>query len=398
MNVDSMKNLFLKSKSNKNWFIAISSFVLFAAVYGFLIFQSSKHTIAITIDGDKKEVVTNADTIEELLKELKVEHDSKDYVYPALDKELTNNMKVIWMPAKQVEIVLGNESNMVWTTATTVEQLLEDEAIELSQFDQVSPALTDSIVKNTKVVVEPAFSLTLIDGGVEQEVLTTSITVANFLKQHKITIGNLDRVKPSLEAVIKPEDIINIIRVEEATEEVEELLDYTVVTRKDSSLTKGTEKVLQEGQKGTVSKTYDIVRENGKEVSRTLVKEDIITESVDKIVAVGSKTITAQASRGSSEAGEEFYVSSTAYTASCNGCSGRTATGINLYENPGMKIIAVDPSVIPLGTRVYVDGYGYALAADTGSAIKGNKIDVFVASKEEAYRWGRRQVKIKILD
>ena len=54
--------------------------------------------------------------------------------------------------------------------------------------------------------------------------------------------------------------------------------------------------------------------------------------------------------------------------------------------------------MIPLGTKVYVDGYGYAIAADTGGAIKGNKIDVFFPSKSEAYRWGRKTVKIKILD
>ena len=96
--------------------------------------------------------------------------------------------------------------------------------------------------------------------------------------------------------------------------------------------------------------------------------------------------------------GREFYVSSTAYTASCNGCSGNTATGINLKSNPNVKVIAVDPSVIPLGTKVYVEGYGYAVAADTGGAIKGNKIDVFFSSKSDAYRWGRKTIKVKILN
>ncbi|MCQ6276707.1 3D domain-containing protein [Bacillus sp. V3B] len=103
------------------------------------------------------------------------------------------------------------------------------------------------------------------------------------------------------------------------------------------------------------------------------------------------------ASRGS-ESGKEIYVTSTAYTASCNGCSGTTATGINLHANPNSKVIAVDPSVIPLGTKVYVEGYGYAVAADTGSAIKGNKIDVFFPSKQTAYQWGRKTVKIKVLN
>jgi len=61
-------------------------------------------------------------------------------------------------------------------------------------------------------------------------------------------------------------------------------------------------------------------------------------------------------------------------------------------------VIAVDPNVIPLGSKVYVDGYGYAVAADTGGAIKGNRIDVFFPTKEQAYRWGSRKVKVTIID
>ncbi|MDN4606964.1 3D domain-containing protein [Sporosarcina highlanderae] len=94
---------------------------------------------------------------------------------------------------------------------------------------------------------------------------------------------------------------------------------------------------------------------------------------------------------------KEITVSASAYTANCNGCSGITSTGINLKRNPDIKVIAVDPSVIPLGTKVYVEGYGYAIAGDTGGSIKGNKIDVFFPTKGEAYKWGRKDVKIKIL-
>nr|WP_269052173.1 LysM peptidoglycan-binding and 3D domain-containing protein [Sporosarcina sp. G11-34] len=98
------------------------------------------------------------------------------------------------------------------------------------------------------------------------------------------------------------------------------------------------------------------------------------------------------------EGKKSFTVSATAYTASCTGCSGITKTGINLKKNPGMKVIAVDPSVIKLGTKVHVEGYGYAVAGDIGGAIKGNKIDVFIPTKNAAYKWGRKNVKITILD
>ncbi|KIL78515.1 3D domain-containing protein [Bacillus badius] len=90
-------------------------------------------------------------------------------------------------------------------------------------------------------------------------------------------------------------------------------------------------------------------------------------------------------------------VKATAYTASCKGCSGITATGINLKKNPNAKVIAVDPKVIPLGTKVYVEGYGEAVAGDKGGAIKGKKIDVHVPTKKHATRWGVKTVKVEIL-
>ncbi|KON88468.1 peptidoglycan-binding protein [Sporosarcina globispora] len=88
----------------------------------------------------------------------------------------------------------------------------------------------------------------------------------------------------------------------------------------------------------------------------------------------------------------------TAYTADCEGCSGITATGINLKENPDQKVISVDPNVIPLGTKVHVEGYGDAIAGDTGGAITGNKIDIFMPSQEDAINFGRKPVKVTILD
>ncbi|WNF21233.1 LysM peptidoglycan-binding domain-containing protein [Mesobacillus jeotgali] len=94
----------------------------------------------------------------------------------------------------------------------------------------------------------------------------------------------------------------------------------------------------------------------------------------------------------------QITVEATAYTANCTGCSGITKTGVDLKANPNAKVIAVDPTVIPLGSKVYVEGYGYATAEDIGGAIKGNRIDVFIPTQNEAIQWGRKQVKVTILD
>ncbi|MBY0600409.1 cell wall-binding protein EntA [Bacillus bingmayongensis] len=100
--------------------------------------------------------------------------------------------------------------------------------------------------------------------------------------------------------------------------------------------------------------------------------------------------------------GRELTVEATAYTAhpSENGTYGGrvlTAMGHDLTANPNMKMIAVDPKVIPLGSKVWVEGYGEAIAGDTGGAIKGNCIDVLVGSDSAANKWGRKSVKVKIL-
>ncbi|MFD1705170.1 3D domain-containing protein [Siminovitchia sediminis] len=89
-------------------------------------------------------------------------------------------------------------------------------------------------------------------------------------------------------------------------------------------------------------------------------------------------------------------VKATAYTADCKGCSGITATGINLKKNRNAKVISVDPKQIPLGSKVYVEGYGMAIAGDTGGAIKKNRIDLHMPTKKKALNWGVRTVKIKV--
>jgi 3D (Asp-Asp-Asp) domain-containing protein len=99
----------------------------------------------------------------------------------------------------------------------------------------------------------------------------------------------------------------------------------------------------------------------------------------------------------SNQVKKTLTVSASAFTANCKGCSGITYTGINLKKNPHMKVISVDPKVIPLGSKVYVPGYGTAIAADKGSAIKGNRIDVFMPNYNDAIKWGRKTVTIQIL-
>ncbi|WP_249869394.1 3D domain-containing protein [Oceanobacillus saliphilus] len=120
------------------------------------------------------------------------------------------------------------------------------------------------------------------------------------------------------------------------------------------------------------------------------------SQGTENTAAVKSETVESQSQQ--TPEGKTISVAATAYTAGCDGCSGITYTGVDLNKNPNAKVIAVDPNVIPLGSEVYVEGYGYATAADIGSAIKGNKIDLHVPTKDEAFAWGVRTVNVTIVE
>lgn len=391
-----MKNLFSDLSRKRRWTVLIASFIVFvAAVFG-IFYETSKKTVALTIDGQEKIIRTHANTVEGIFNDLNVSLHSEDYVFPRGNTKVKNNLKVVYKPAKQVVLVKNGEKKTVWTTATTVAQLLKEQKIALNEHDEVLPRPKTKLRNNLKVNVKSALSITLNDGGKELKVWSTSTTVADFLVQQGVKLNELDRVEPKPEQSLTNDGVVNVIRVEKVTDVVEEPVDFAVITKQDNNLSQGTEQVVQEGQQGITKRTYEVVIENGKEVVRNILSETKLKDKIDKVVAVGTMSLAQQISRGQAS-GQEFIVNSTAYTASCNGCSGTTATGINLRANPNVKVIAVDPSIIPLGTKVYVEGYGYAVAADTGSAIKGYKIDIFIPSKAEAYRWGVRKVKIRIL-
>ena len=148
-----------------------------------------------------------------------------------------------------------------------------------------------------------------------------------------------------------------------------------------------------------IGKTYHVTVANLKQWNH--LSSDMIR--VNQVLKVANSSVTpVKPVKSSTSApaakGKEITVSASAYTINCTRCSGITATGINLKKNPNLKVISVDPKVIKLNSKVYVPGYGYAIAGDTGGSIKGNKIDIFMSSKKEALQWGRKTIKIKVLN
>ncbi|MER2112274.1 MAG: ubiquitin-like domain-containing protein [Solibacillus isronensis] len=399
MSNQSMKSQFLGSLRSKQTGVRILSVVLFVSVIAFVLYHGTKTPVTLTADGETTKIYTHATTVDELLTAQNIDYTKYDKVSPSLSTSIDSGMSIEWEQAKEVVISVDGNQSKVWTTENVVKNILEEANIEVTEHDLVSQSLDTEVGADNKIDIQKAFQLTLVDGKKERQVWSTSTTVANFLKQQEVQLGESDRVEKGLEEVIAPNDKIAVVRVEKVTDVVEESVDFAVEKKNDSSLLKGKEKVVSEGRKGKVERTYSIVKENGKVVSKKLASEKVTKKPKTKVVSVGTKVVTANVARSSEpSSGKEFYVTATAYTPNCAGCSGISAAGLNLRANPDMKVIAVDPKIIPLGTKVWVEGYGNAVAADTGGAIKGKKIDVLVPTTSKAKSWGRKKVRIKVLN
>ncbi|GMB10080.1 G5 and 3D domain-containing protein [Thermolongibacillus altinsuensis] len=395
--ITNVKN-FLLASPKKKMAVTAGSFIVLSTMTGYASYEWTKETVTLNLNGKEQQIRTHAKTVAEILENYDIPLHPEDYLYPSANTKVVDDLKITWEASKPIRLVIDGKEKKLRTTAKTIKDLLKAEQIEIHEHDEISPNLNEPIKANMKITIQKAFPVVLNDGGKEQHVWSTSTTVADFLAKQHIKLNELDRIHPGLNETVKENTKIKIIRVEKVTDVVEEPVNYAVVIKKDAQLSKGQQKVISQGEKGLVSKQYEVILENGKEVSRKLVKKEMIKPSKNRIVAVGTKVVPQPlVSRGREEFAQELYVTATAYTAYCGGCSGKTATGVNLRANPNAKVIAVDPRIIPLGTKVYVEGYGYAIAADTGSAVKGYKIDVFFPNKSKAFKWGIKRVKIKII-
>lgn len=173
------------------------------------------------------------------------------------------------------------------------------------------------------------------------------------------------------------------------TEVKKEVIPFQTKYVFNRDITPGRVKKVTDGKDG--SKTITITRtlEEGK-VTDTK-KEQKIDPAVDAVFHMGRSGLQLT-DRGTFTRAKVVTMQSTAYLPSDGSGTGRTASGLQAKHG----IVAVDPKVIKIGTLVFVEGYGLAVAADTGGAIKGNKIDVCIQSRSEAMKWGRRKVKVHI--
>lgn len=390
--------------SSKKLAVQLAGALVFTGSVGTGAYEGLKEQVTLEVDGKEQVVQTHANTVSELLQEQNLTITNKDEIYPSANSKIKDDMDIVIHLAKPVKLTIDGREKVIMTTAQTVKELLKEQKINVKPEDVIMPALTTKLEENEQITYEKAFPLTLNDGGKAKQVFATSTTVADFLEKQNITLNEYDRVEPAAEEMVKQNDTVRVIRVEKVNDVVEESLDYVSREQNDDSMYKGESAVITEGVKGLVKRNFELIKENGKVVSKILIDQTILKEPIDRVVAVGTKSVPSSSTLVNSSAPranskvKEMYVTATAYSPYDAGMSGITATGINIRKNPNMKMIAVDPNVIPLGSKVWVEGYGTAIAGDTGGAIKGRKIDLLMPTKDDCFDFGRRTVKIRILD
>ncbi|QKY70883.1 G5 and 3D domain-containing protein [Lentibacillus sp. CBA3610] len=408
----------LLPNSARKWVLSGVGLLALIAFSGFIFAEATKAEVIITDNGEKQTITTNADTVEELLAEAGITYSKHDELSQDIDAAIEDGMTITYETAHKVTVLIDGNEKDYYTTADNIGEFLNENSISVSDHDDTSHERNAAISDGMKYTIDKAFQVTINDGDNEEEVWTTGGTVGELLKTNDISLDDEDELKPDKDSEVKEDNPITITRVEKVTDEVKETVDYQVEEREDSSLEKGKEKVIAQGQEGVLVKTFEITKENGEEVSRDLIDEEVEQESEKRIVALGKKenepdsnltTLSSESSNNTdnnsgndtdnnNEGEKTMHMNATAYTVDCIGCNGNgyTATGINLRNNP--NVVSVDPNVIPLGSKVWVEGYGEAIAGDTGGHIKGNRIDLHLESQSEAESFGRKTVEVRILD
>ena len=316
------------------------------------------------------------------------------------------------------------------TSARTVGEFLEDNNVELGADDVLEAELSDPISEDQEIIIRRAMPRTVRSNGQEIVVSMLAGTVQEALDKAGVVPGPDDEVYPSADSFISPGMTIDHIIVTTGTRTEEQPIAFENKTQEDSKLAKGKTQIVQEGQEGTLQITYKQLFKNGVLISEDDVSRDVIKEPVDQIMSVGtyvepepepkkettkkstsssssSSKKSSSSNKGSSSSGSSSSGNSdpdlggktarnmqvTAYCSYCNS-GNRTASGT--YPRAGVTIAC---NSLPMGTRVYIPGFGTGIVEDTGG-MGGNVIDVYLGDQpndDACNAWGRKNLTVYIL-
>ncbi|AMA74533.1 G5 domain-containing protein [Aneurinibacillus thermoaerophilus] len=300
---------------------------------------------------------------------------------------------------KKITFINDGKVMTVKTKSKTLGDFLAEKGITPGKFDELNFGMETVLTDGMEVKYIPARKVTINVAGQKKQVMTVKRQVKDILAEQKIRLGPLDRVEPASGQAVKENQTVTVTRITKKIVNNEKTVAFSTKERKDNTMPQGERKVIQQGQQGKILERYEVVYVNGKLASKKLVDSEVLRDWKDHIVAVGTMRMIAASRSGSRLEGGDFTprrtlrVRMTAYSphASSTGKNpgdagyAITATGATAEEG---RTIAVDPDVVPLGWWVYIEGYGFRKAEDTGGAIKGNRMDLFFESEQEAQDFG----------
>ena len=313
-----------------------------------------------------------------------------------------------------VTVNADGEALQVTLNQGTVADALQAAGVSLGEHDQVSPAQDTELTADMEISVERFHTLTLTVDGETQSYVVPEGTLEESLAYIGVTLGEYDVISSEKEEV-KEDMTVTVDRVEYRDVTITEEIPYDTVTQEDSTLYQGEKKVATPGQAGerTIVNREKLV--NGEVAETETISDERTKEPVDEVVLVGTKQKPAQNPAGSASVGGNGYLidhngQRIAYksvlTGSCTAYSAAEGSMTSTGRPVAFGNVAVNPNVIPYGTRMYIcspDGsyvYGYAIAADTGGALMSGRVlaDLFYETPAECYSLGRRTMSVYILE
>lgn len=309
---------------------------------------------------------------------------------------------------KDVAISADGKVVNVSTYRATVKEALDSADVMVGKYDRVTPDIESNLKNGMQIAVKRAVPVKICVDKKVLNVNTADNSVGDMLKSQGIVLGKLDRVSPALSSNLSSNLEVRVTRVTEKVVTTSEKIAYQTVKKPSDLMAKGSIKVIQEGIEGIREIATKVTYEDGVKAASSKISDVLKSSPVNKIIAVGTLAWF-MPSRGSEKV---FYtrkitMKATSYTAdyACTGKRpsdsgfGVTATGTYVRRNSdGYSTVAVDPDVIPLGTRLYIEGYGYAIAEDTGGAVNGKIIDLYFEPGTKEYRrWHTHYVNVYII-
>ena len=295
---------------------------------------------------------------------------------------------------RAVTVTLDDDGTIatLHTTSETIGQVLHEHRVALFLGDEVEPALQDRVVPGATIAIRRSVPVQIEADGHAIHTRTRAATVAGVLGQEGIALMGKDRVEPGLSAPVRSGMGIRVVRVREELVVEFDPIPFATVWVTDPDVEIDNIRQVQAGQIGLTKHRYRVVYENNEEVERFLEDSWAEQPPITKTMAYGTKIVirTMDTPDGPIEYWRKMRVYTTSYTAASCGKDpdhprfGYTRLGLWLTKG----IVAVDPDVIPLKTKMYVPGYGHAFAGDTGGGVKGKFVDLgFDVGKYQSWHW-----------